>query len=70
MAYAWSRVGGNLVVLILNRGSGYTGEYCFNTRRQNGAWDGVFGSGRYTSDGSGNICVQVRSGNLVVLVAA
>lgn len=68
-AYAWSRAGGDLVVLTLNRGSGYTGEYCFNTRRQNGAWNDVFGSGRYTSDGSGNVCVQVRSGNPVVLVA-
>lgn len=69
-AYAWSREGGDLIVLTLNRGSGFSGEYCFPTQRSNGSWDDVFGSGRYSSDGSGNVCVQVSSGNPVVLVAA
>jgi alpha-amylase len=68
-AYGWSRAGGKLVVLTLNRGSGYTGQYCFNTQKSNGVWNDVFTSGRYTADSSGNVCVQITSGNPVVLVA-
>ncbi|SPN99230.1 related to alpha-amylase A precursor [Cephalotrichum gorgonifer] len=69
-AYGFSRAGGKLVVLTLNRGSWYTGEYCFNTQKANWTWNDVFSSGRYTSDGSGNVCVQVYQGNPVVLLAA
>ncbi|KAF2181444.1 carbohydrate-binding module family 20 protein [Zopfia rhizophila CBS 207.26] len=68
-AYAWSRAGGNLVVLTTNTGSGTSGNYCFNTQKANGAWTNAFGSGSYTSDGSGNICVSVTNGKPVVLVA-
>ncbi|KAH7361461.1 alpha-amylase A type-3 [Plectosphaerella cucumerina] len=68
--YAWSRAGGNLIVLTVNRGVGWNSEYCFNTRRNNGAWNDVFGSGRYYSDGSGRICVRVVNGEPVVLAAA
>lgn len=68
-AYAFGRAGGDLVVLTLNRGSWFTGEYCFNTQRANGSWKDVFGSGTYGSDGSGTVCVQVTNGNPVVLLA-
>ncbi|PSN73344.1 glycoside hydrolase [Corynespora cassiicola Philippines] len=68
-AYAWSRANGNLVVLTVNTGSGTSGNYCFNAQRANGRWTNVFGSGTYTSDGSGNICVPVTNGEPVVLVA-
>ncbi|KAF2108016.1 glycoside hydrolase superfamily [Lophiotrema nucula] len=68
-AYAWSRVGGNLVVLTTNTGTGTSGQYCFNAQKANGAWTNVFGSGSYTSDGSGNVCVSVTNGEPVVLLA-
>lgn len=67
--YAWSRAGGDLVVLTVNRGVGWDSEYCFNIGRANGSWDDVFGTGRFSSDGSGNICVRVRNGEPVVLAA-
>lgn len=68
-AYAWSRAGGNLVVLTTNSGSGSTSRHCFNTQKNNGQWTNVFGSGSFTSDGSGNICLDVTNGEPVVLVA-
>ncbi|KAF2011961.1 carbohydrate-binding module family 20 protein [Aaosphaeria arxii CBS 175.79] len=68
-AYAWSRANGNLVVLTTNTGSGSSGQYCFNTQKANGQWTNVFGSGTFTSDGSGNICLTVSNGEPVVLVA-
>lgn len=69
-AYAWSRAGGNLVVLTTNTGAGTSGSYCFNAQKNNGQWTNVFGSGTYTSDGSGNLCVSVTNGEPVVLVAS
>jgi alpha-amylase len=68
-AYAWSRAGGNLIVLTTNTGKGTSGNYCFNAQKNNGAWTNVLGSGTVTSDGSGNICLNVSDGNPVVLVA-
>ncbi|ORX98302.1 glycoside hydrolase superfamily [Clohesyomyces aquaticus] len=68
-AYAWSRAGGNLVVLTVNTGLGTSGQYCFNTQKVNGKWTNVYGSGTFTSDGNGNICVSVTNGEPVVLVA-
>lgn len=68
-ALAWSRAGGNLIVLTTNAGTGSTGNYCFNAQKNNGIWTNVFSSGTVTSDGSGNICVSVTNGEPVVLVA-
>ncbi|KAK7432932.1 hypothetical protein QQZ08_000403 [Neonectria magnoliae] len=69
-AYAWSRAGGDLIVLTTNSGSGSSRQYCFNTRRNNGSWENTFGGGSYSSDGSGNICVNVSNGEPVVLVSS
>lgn len=70
-AYAWSRAGGNLVVLTTNAGSGSNAQHCFNTQKANGRWTDVF-SGSSTvisSDGNGQVCVTVSRGNPIVLVA-
>ncbi|KAI1362859.1 glycoside hydrolase superfamily [Xylaria arbuscula] len=69
-AYAWSRADGNLIVLTTNSGSGFTGEHCFNSQVPNGSWNDSYGSGSYTADGSGNVCVTVTNGEPVVLLAA
>ncbi|KAI0827491.1 glycoside hydrolase family 13 protein [Hypoxylon sp. FL0890] len=69
-AYAWSRAGGDLVVLTTNSGLGSTGNYCFDTQVPNGSWNNTFGTGSYTSDGDGNVCVSVSNGEPVVLLAA
>jgi alpha-amylase len=71
-AYAWSRAGGNLVVLTTNAGSGSNAQHCFNSQKANGRWTDVFSGSStvITSDGNGQVCVTVRSGNPVVLLAA
>ncbi|KAI1743894.1 glycoside hydrolase superfamily [Xylaria scruposa] len=69
-AYAWSRAGGNLVVLTTNSGSGSSGDHCFNAQVSNKQWNNTFGIGSYTSDGDGNVCVSVTNGEPVVLLAA
>jgi len=70
-AYAWSRAGGNLVVLTTNGGGSYSKQHCFNTQKSNGRWTNVYGDGStVTSDGSGNICLQVTNGEPIVLVAS
>ncbi|KAI1420845.1 glycoside hydrolase superfamily [Xylaria sp. FL1777] len=69
-AYAWSRAGGDLVVLTTNSGLGFTGDHCFNTQVSNKQWNDTFGTGSYTSDDSGNICVSVANGEPVVLLAS
>ncbi|KAI0601791.1 glycoside hydrolase superfamily [Biscogniauxia sp. FL1348] len=68
-AYAWSRAGGSLVVLTTNNGSGSSGQHCFTAPVQNGRWTDVFGSASYTSDGSGQLCINVTDGAPAVLVA-
>ena len=68
-AYAWSRAGGNLIVLTTNGGKGTSGRHCFNTQRKDGNWTNAFGAGTHTSDGSGNICLDVANGEPVVLVS-
>ncbi|KAL7622157.1 hypothetical protein AAE478_007659 [Parahypoxylon ruwenzoriense] len=69
-AYAWSRAGGDLIVLTTNSGLGSSGNHCFNTQVPNGSWNNTFGTGSYTSDGSGNICITTSNGEPVVLLAA
>lgn len=69
-AYAWSRAGGDLVVLTTNSGLGSSANHCFNTQVANGAWNNTFGTGSFTSDSSGNVCITTSNGEPVVLVAA
>ncbi|KAI0376020.1 glycoside hydrolase family 13 protein [Hypomontagnella monticulosa] len=69
-AYAWSRAGGKLVVLTTNSGRGSNTNHCFNTQAPNRSWNNTFGTGSYTSDGNGNICVSVSNGEPVVLLAS
>jgi alpha-amylase len=70
-AYAWSRAGGNLVVLTTNAGSGSNAQHCFNTQKANGRWTNVYGNGAtVTADGSGGICVTIANGEPIVLVAS
>lgn len=71
-AYAWSRAGGNLVVLTTNAGSSSNAQHCFNSQKANGRWTDVFSgsSTAITSDGNGQVCVTVSNGNPIVLVAA
>ena len=70
-AYAWSRAGGNLVVLTTNAGSGSNAQHCFNTQKANGRWTNVYGNGAtVTADGSGAICVTITNGEPIVLVAS
>ncbi|KAM0215326.1 hypothetical protein ACHAQI_003110 [Fusarium lateritium] len=69
-ALVWSRADGDLIVVTLNRGKGYSGEYCFNTGKNNKTWDRVFGQGTVKSDGSGKVCVSYTNGEPEVLVAA
>lgn len=68
-SYAFSRAGGGVVVLTTNRGSSFHGQECFNTRVVAANWEDKFGNGTYTSDGSGKVCVQIKNGEPVVLVA-
>lgn len=70
-AYAWSRAGGNLVVLTTNAGSSSNAQHCFNTQKANGRWTNVYGNGAaVTADGNGQICVNVSNGEPVVLLVA
>ncbi|KAI9163655.1 Alpha-amylase A type-1/2 [Paramyrothecium foliicola] len=68
-AYAFSRAGGNIIVLITNHGSGFNGQQCFGAGVAKKTWENTFGTGAYDSDDSGNLCVQVTNGEPVVLVA-
>jgi alpha-amylase len=68
-AYAWSRAGGDLIVLTTNTGAGSSGNHCFNTQKPNGRWENISGNS-VTSDGSGNICLAVTNGEPVVLTNA
>jgi alpha-amylase len=69
-AYAWSRAGGNLIVLTTNAGGSSNAQHCFNTQRANGRWTNVYGNGAtVTSDGNGQACVNVVSGDPIVLLA-
>jgi alpha-amylase len=69
-AYAWSRAGGKVIVLTVNNGVGFNGEHCFNSQRPNRTWQNRFGSGTFSSDGSGQVCVRVTNGEPVVLYAS
>lgn len=67
-AYAWSRNGGDLIVLTVNTGSGTGGQHCFNTQRPNGTWQTRFGfGGTVRADGNGRICLGITNGEPIVL---
>ncbi|KAI8941514.1 hypothetical protein NX059_002729 [Plenodomus lindquistii] len=69
-AYAWSRAGGNIVVLTTNAGASSNARHCFSTQKANGRWTDALGNvqGVVSADGSGGICVNVVRGLPVVLV--
>ncbi|KAF2279782.1 glycoside hydrolase [Westerdykella ornata] len=69
-AYAWSRADGNLIVLTTNTGKGSSGKHCFDTKRPNKQWSSVFGGNTSSSDGNGNICLDVTNGEPIVLLSA
>ncbi|KAJ4376926.1 hypothetical protein N0V86_006364 [Didymella sp. IMI 355093] len=70
-AYAWSRAGGDLIVLTTNAGSSSNAQHCFNTQKANGRWTNVYGGGTtVTSDGNGQTCVNVANGEPIVLLAS
>lgn len=69
-AYAWSRAGGDLIVLTTNGGEDTSAEYCFASKVKDGAWDIVLGGeGSVTSDASGELCLTVNYGLPVVVKA-
>ncbi|CAG1982077.1 unnamed protein product [Fusarium graminearum] len=69
-ALIWSRANNDLIVVTMNRGQGFSGQYCFNTGANNKTWERVLGQGTVKSDGSGQLCVSYTNGEPEVLVAA
>lgn len=69
-ALIWSRANNDLIVVTMNRGQGFSGQYCFNTGANNKTWDRVLGQGTVKSDGNGQLCVSYTNGEPEVLVAA
>ncbi|OJJ01945.1 hypothetical protein ASPVEDRAFT_129925 [Aspergillus versicolor CBS 583.65] len=67
--YAWSRAGGDLIVVTSNGGSGSDAEPCFDSKKPGGTWTNTFGNGTVTADESGQICVSLSNGEPAVLVA-
>ncbi|KAF3028855.1 hypothetical protein E8E15_007299 [Penicillium rubens] len=69
-AYAWSRAGGNLIVLTSNGGSGSEANHCFDSKKPGGTWKNTFGEGTITADEGGKICISISNGEPAVLVAS
>ncbi|KAH6607104.1 GH13 alpha-amylase [Trichoderma cornu-damae] len=72
-AYAFSRVGGKLVVLTTNSGSGSSARHCFGTQVPNGRWQDVFDEGKgptHTADGNGQLCLNITNGHPIVLLSS
>lgn len=67
--YAWSRAGGDLIVVTSNSGSGSDAEPCFDSKKPGGTWKNTFGNGTVTADEGGQICVSISNGEPAVLVA-
>lgn len=67
-AYAWSRANGNLVVLTVNAGSGYTAQHCFYSQKPNGRWKEKFTGKIYQSESNGWLCANVVDGKPVILL--
>ncbi|KAF4120887.1 alpha-amylase, partial [Geosmithia morbida] len=69
--YAWSRADGILIVITTNGGSGSSGDRCVASGINNGSWNILYGgSGNATSDGSGQLCVNIQDGAPVILLGA
>ncbi|KAJ0415792.1 glycoside hydrolase superfamily [Aspergillus carlsbadensis] len=68
-AYAWSRAGGDLIVVTSNGGTGTEAEHCFDSKTPGGSWTDTFGDGTYTADESGQVCVKISNGAPAVLVS-
>ncbi|KAJ5756500.1 hypothetical protein N7533_006043 [Penicillium manginii] len=68
--YAWSRAGGDLIVVTSNGGSGSDAKPCFDSRKPGGMWKNSFGEGTITADEGGQICVSISNGEPAVLVAS
>lgn len=67
-AYAFSREGGDLIVLTTNGGKGSSGDHCFDAPKS-GSWNILYGGdGKATADG-GQLCLSVKDGEPVVLLA-
>ncbi|CAG8049126.1 unnamed protein product [Penicillium nalgiovense] len=69
-AYAWSRAGGDLIVLTSNSGSGSEAKHCFDSKKPGGTWKNTFGEGTVTADEGGEICISISNGEPAVLVAS
>jgi alpha-amylase len=69
-AYAWSRAGGDLIVVTSNGGSGSDAKLCFDSRKPGGMWKNSFGEETITADEGGQICVSISNGEPAVLVAS
>ncbi|KAL4993634.1 glycoside hydrolase superfamily [Aspergillus recurvatus] len=67
--YAWSRAGGDLIVVTSNGGSGSEAKPCFDSKKPGGTWKNTFGEGTVTADDGGQICVSISNGEPAVLVA-
>lgn len=67
--YAWSRAGGDLIVVTSNGGSGSEANPCFDSKKPGGTWTNTFGEGTVTADDGGQICVSISNGEPAVLVA-
>lgn len=66
--YAFSRAGGDVVVVTTNGGSGTSGNYCFNTPKPQGTvYTSGLGSVSYTAGANGQICVSISDGQPEVL---
>ncbi|KAH6838558.1 alpha-amylase [Chaetomium sp. MPI-CAGE-AT-0009] len=68
-AYAWSRAGGKVIAVTCNGGGTKSQRYCFNAQKSNGSWKGALDGKTYSSDGSGQLCVDVTNGEPIVLVS-
>ncbi|KAJ5301739.1 hypothetical protein N7508_006602 [Penicillium antarcticum] len=69
-AYAWSRAGGDLIVLTSNGGSGSEAEHCFDSKKPGGTWKNTLGEGTVTADEGGKVCISISNGEPAVLVAS
>lgn len=68
--YAFSRAGGDVVVVTTNGGSGTDGRYCFNTPKPEGTvYHSGLGDDTYTAGANGEICVVISNGQPDVLVS-
>lgn len=68
--YAWSRAEGKLIVVTTNSGASGSGEHCVEGATPDAVYTDAFGGDDVTADGSGKVCVTIKEGLPVVLVAS